>query len=178
MGWFDWIWNLFVWRTKAKILFLGLDNAGKTTLLHVLSKHRLTISSPTTHASSEELRVGNVRFRAFDLGGHIQARRYWHDYFPEVNGIVFMIDVADKNRLGESRKELQKLMYDPQLDGVPILILGNKIDAEGAIGEDELREFIGIPHGSILANSMRVCMCSVVHNQGFYDGFEWLGKCI
>ncbi|KAI2469693.1 ADP-ribosylation factor family-domain-containing protein [Annulohypoxylon bovei var. microspora] len=165
---------LGLFKKRAKILLLGLDNAGKSTLMLRLIRDHLGALQPTIHPTSHELIIGNLRCTTFDLGGHQQARRLWRDYFPEVTGVVFMVDAKDPERFDEAREELLALLAVEELRDVPFMILGNKIDHPYAVSEDALRYQLGIEQ--VMYRPIELFMCSVVLRQGYGNGFRWLAQ--
>uniref|UniRef100_A0A8C2YM11 small monomeric GTPase n=1 Tax=Chinchilla lanigera TaxID=34839 RepID=A0A8C2YM11_CHILA len=129
---FDWIYSGFssvlqflgLHKETGKLVFLGLDIVGKTTLLHMLKDDRLGQHVPTLPPTSEELTIA--------------AQRVWKNCLPAINGIVFLGNCADHERLLESKEKLDSLMTDGTIASVPILILGNKIDRPEAISAERL----------------------------------------
>ncbi|KAF9681513.1 hypothetical protein SADUNF_Sadunf05G0009200 [Salix dunnii] len=173
---------------------LGLVNfttgKGKVNLegSNVRPLERLVQHQPTQYPTSEELSIGKIKFKAFDLGGHQIARRVWKDYYAKVDAVIYLVDAYDKERFAESKKELDALLSDEALANVPFLVLGNKIDIPYAASEDELRYNLGLTNfttgkGKVnLVDSnvrpLEVFMCSIVRKMGYGEGFRWLSQYI
>ena len=171
------LYYLGLYNKKANLLFLGLDNAGKSTLLHVLKTDKIVQTRPTIHPHSEELKIGNIILNTYDLGGHLTARLIWKDYFPNVNAILFLIDSVDTKRFNEVKTELENILKSPELINIPIALLGNKIDMSGAVSIDELKEALN--YDEIITKEtrpMEIFMVSVTKKIGFTNALEWICK--
>ncbi|GKT14190.1 putative multi-domain containing protein [Aduncisulcus paluster] len=190
MGFFDWFFDVLsflgLYEKKGKLVFLGLDNAGKTTLLNMLVNNSTAAIRPTGHALEEEVRIGRIRFKTFDLGGHETVREAWSEYYFDASAVVYLVDLADRERIDESRRELHKLLSSPDLKSKAFLILGNKIDLAGALTPPEAIEALGIGHLMTTRDPkvklpegtrpLQFYTCSIIRKEGYGDGFMWMSK--
>lgn len=158
-----------LYTKKANLLIIGLDNAGKTTLLGMLANDKIACHEPTAHPNHETLNIEGVEFSAHDLGGHMAARRLWQTYYANTSCVLFMIDATDIDRMEEARDELSRILTDA--NGVPVLILGNKIDARDACSELQLHHYLNLCKND---EKVKVFMCSVIKRVGIQEAFNWL----
>eukprot|EP00442_Polarella_glacialis_P028759 CAMPEP_0115113196 /NCGR_PEP_ID=MMETSP0227-20121206/41183_1 /TAXON_ID=89957 /ORGANISM="Polarella glacialis, Strain CCMP 1383" /LENGTH=224 /DNA_ID=CAMNT_0002513091 /DNA_START=70 /DNA_END=744 /DNA_ORIENTATION=- len=156
----------------ALLLFLGLDNAGKTTLMQMLKNDRVVAQVPTLHPSCEELIIDKVRYKAMDLAGHETGRRLWKEYFAIAGAVLFLVDSSDRSRFAEAAEELSVLMKEPLLAAVPLAVLAQKVDISGAASEDEFKSAMGL--SSTQERPVNIFMCSVVERRGYADAIRWI----
>lgn len=184
---FDWFWNALtyfgIYRVHGRLLLLGLDNAGKTTLLHMLRDDRVATHLPTQRATKEELVLGDIRFECYDLGGHIEAREVWQDYYIDVAAIIYVVDCHDHTRFAESKRALDTILMDGNLLGTPVAVLANKIDLPKAVSEFEFRQTFGLLHttgkehpAAAGIRPLEVFMCSIVNRSGYAEALRWIGS--
>ncbi|KAL6851240.1 hypothetical protein ACO1O0_008368 [Amphichorda felina] len=118
---------------------VGLQNAGKTSLLRVLAGGEFTVDSiPTVGFNMKRVQRGHVTLKCWDIGGQPRFRNMWERYCRGVNAIVFIVDIADTELIPQAKDELHALMNNQTLLGIPLLVLGNKSDLPQKLSVDEL----------------------------------------
>ena len=129
----------------AKILMLGLDAAGKTTVLYKLKLNETVSTIPTIGFNVETVQpVKNVSFTVWDVGGQDKIRPLWRHYFIGCEGLIYVVDSSDRARLGEAKNELDWILDSDEMAGVPLVILANKQDLPQATSPADLSVKLGI----------------------------------
>ena len=164
---------------EGSLLLLGLDNAGKTTLLHRLRTGDIRPFPPTDRPYQDSFQHGRIQFQAWDLGGHEAVRHLWEDYVStQVSAVVFIIDAADNERLEEAGYELDALIGEKLLEGLPIAVLLNKCDLETAMSTSEICQ--RIDYDNLVktqgAERMSIFRISVLEGEGYQDAFRWISE--
>lgn len=129
---------------EMRILILGLDNAGKTTIVKHLKGEDVHSVSPTLGFDINTLEFGRYRLNLWDVGGQQTIRAYWRNYFEQTDGIIWVIDSADVQRLLDCRNELEALLTEERLAGASLLLLANKQDLAGALDTERIVEHLAL----------------------------------
>uniref|UniRef100_A0A8C4XUR6 ADP ribosylation factor like GTPase 8A n=2 Tax=Falco TaxID=8952 RepID=A0A8C4XUR6_FALTI len=136
----DWFRALF-WKEEMELTLVGLQYSGKTTFVNVIASGQFNEDMiPTVGFNMRKITKGNVTIKLWDIGGQPRFRSMWERYCRGVSAIVYMVDAADQEKIEASKNELHNLLDKPQLQGIPVLVLGNKRDLPGALDEKELIE--------------------------------------
>lgn len=157
---------------EARILVLGLDNAGKTTILYQLQVGEVVSTIPTIGFNVETVQYKNIRFQVWDLGGQTSIRPYWRCYFPNTQAIIYVVDSTDKDRMGTSRDEFHAILDEEELKDAVILIYANKQDLPGALSEAEVTEQLGLH--KIKNRPWAIYKTSAIKGTGLFEGLDWL----
>jgi small GTP-binding protein len=161
-------------RNNFKIIILGMQNAGKTTILYRLSLGQLVKTTPTIGSNVEELTYNNVKFQAWDLGGQESTRSVWDVYYMNTDAIVYVIDSIDDEYYEESKTQFHKMLNNPALKNATILIFANKQDLPGAKTVNKLIEDYGFD--KIKSHIWHIQSCSALKGEGLVTGIKWLSE--
>jgi len=157
-----------------KIVILGLQNAGKTTILYRLSLGQLVSTQPTIGSNVEEISHNNVKFQAWDLGGQETMRSVWDVYYINTDAIIYVIDSADVDCYEESKVEFLKLMQHEELKSSTILIYANKQDLDSAKPISDIVTIYGLD--KIKDKVCYIQPCSAKTGEGLMAGLKWLSE--
>ena len=162
-------------KAPTRVLMLGLDAAGKTSILYKLKLNELVTSIPTIGFNVESLKYKNLDMTIWDVGGQDKIRALWRFYYHGTDAIIFVVDSADRDRLGEARETLQSMMREDELRDAVVLVLANKQDMDGAAGPSEVAEALGMTKLRP-GTSWYLQPCSAVTGTGLYEGLDWMHR--
>ncbi|XP_069328569.1 ADP-ribosylation factor-like protein 13B isoform X1 [Eulemur rufifrons] len=148
------------WREpvrKVTLVMVGLDNAGKTATAKGIQGEHPEDVAPTVGFSKIDLRQGKFEVTIFDLGGGKRIRGIWKNYYAESYGVIFVVDSSDEERMEETKETMSEVLRHPRISGKPVLVLANKQDKEGALGEADVIECLSLEK---LVNEHK-CLCQI-----------------
>jgi len=152
---------------------IGLDSAGKTTVLYRLKFNQYMNTAPTIGFNCEKVRFGGSSFTLWDVGGQDKLRPYWRHYFTGTQGIVFVVDAADRGRLAIVRDEMANVIVDEQLQDAVFLIFANKQDIPGALNAEQITKELNLEE-MLKDRAWHVQEAQAKDATGLSEGFEWL----
>jgi len=159
---------------EQRIVMLGLDNAGKTTILYQLKMGEVVQTTPTIGFNVETVNRKNLSFSVWDVGGQDQIRSLWRHYFLNTQAVIFVIDSNDAVRLREARDELNNVLVSPELAGAIVLVLAHKQDLPNALSSAEITN--GLDMDKIKTHPWHVQPACAMNGEGLEEGLEWLAE--
>jgi|EP00029_Vermamoeba_vermiformis_P004221 small GTP-binding protein len=171
---FDKLFKGLQTKKPCRILMVGLDAAGKTTVLYKLKLGDVVQTIPTIGFNVETVQYKNISFTMWDVGGQHKIRPLWRHYYSNTEGIIFVVDSNDRERIDESAEELQHLLKEDELRNASLLVLSNKQDLPSAMSVAEVTERLGL-HAIRNRNWFNQATCAT-SGDGLYEGLEWLAN--
>lgn len=168
------LFEYMVGKKEMRILMVGLDAAGKTTILYKLKLGEIVTTIPTIGFNVETVDYKNISFTVWDVGGQDKIRPLWRHYFQNTQGIIFVVDSNDRERISEARDELQRMINEDELREALLLVFANKQDLPNAMNTRELQELLGL--NSLNARNWYIQSTCATTGDGLYEGLEWLSN--
>ncbi|KAI3382717.1 hypothetical protein SNEBB_006911 [Seison nebaliae] len=159
---------------ELRIVILGLDNSGKTTILKSLAKENIQQVTPTQGFNVKTVQSENMKLNLWDIGGQRNIRSYWNNYLEHTDILIFVIDSSDRQRFEETAIELDELTCNDQLNGVPLLVFANKQDLPNASRDEEIAHTLQLH--TIKNRDWHIQPCCALSGEGLADGMQWIGR--
>jgi len=173
------IWKKMFGKKEMRILMVGLDAAGKTTILYKLKLGEVVTTIPTIGFNVETVEYKNISFTVWDVGGQDKIRPLWRHYYQNTQGIIFVVDSNDRDRLDESnghehsaKEELHHMLAEDELRDAVLLVLANKQDLPNAMSVNEVTSRLGL--NQIRNRQWYIQATCATTGDGLYEGLDWL----
>ncbi|CAN7988908.1 unnamed protein product [Ixodes hexagonus] len=161
-------------KKQVRILMVGLDAAGKTTILYKLKLGEIVTTIPTIGFNVETVEYKNICFTVWDVGGQDKIRPLWRHYFQNTQGLIFVVDSNDRERSSEAQDELQKMLNEDELRDAVLLVFANKQDLPNAMPASELTDKLGL--NNLRNRSWYIQATCATQGTGLYEGLDWLSN--
>ncbi|KAJ4884307.1 ADP-ribosylation factor 2-B [Raphanus sativus] len=164
----------FFAKKEMRLLMLGLDAAGKTTILYKLKLGEIVTTIPTIGFNVETVEYRNISFTVWDVGGQDKLRPLWKYYFQNTQGLIFVVDSNDRDRVVEARDELHRMLNEDELRDAVLLVFANKQDLPNAMNAAEITDKLGLH--SLRQRRWYIQSTCATSGEGLYEGLEWLSN--
>eukprot|EP00923_Selenidium_pygospionis_P057495 GHVN01100514.1.p1 GENE.GHVN01100514.1~~GHVN01100514.1.p1 ORF type:complete len:191 (-),score=35.67 GHVN01100514.1:65-637(-) len=173
---FSRLWGMLLGRSDEnfKIIILGLNNAGKTTILYKLHLGEVIMTQPTIGSNVEEVNYKNIKFQVWDIGGQEATRATWATYFENAKALMFVLDSNDHHNLVVSKMELFNALLSEKLKDAVLLVLANKQDLAGAKDAAEIAEAMNLT--AIKDRDWHIQGCCAATGEGLNEGMDWIAS--
>uniref|UniRef100_A0A7C8YYY3 ADP-ribosylation factor n=1 Tax=Opuntia streptacantha TaxID=393608 RepID=A0A7C8YYY3_OPUST len=161
-------------KRQIRLLMVGLDASGKTTILYKLKLGEVVRTVPTIGFNVETVEYKNISFAVWDIGGQEKIRALWKHYFLNTKGLIFVVDSSDRGRIVEARNQLHQILGENELRDAAILVFANKQDLPNAMSSSEVAHKLGL---HLLRDHLwYIQSTSAISGCGLYEGLDWLSK--
>eukprot|EP00056_Hartaetosiga_gracilis_P010587 m.157899 g.157899 ORF g.157899 m.157899 type:complete len:197 (-) comp13351_c0_seq1:291-881(-) len=174
------LWQFLTQMDEYSVLIVGLDDAGKTTLfeqIKVKYKSKYTMKKkiiPTIGQNVTVILHDHVRLVFWDVGGQGDLQQLWENYYSDAHGVIYVVDSTNSERLEESHNSFGKLLSSRKLEGVPLLILCNKQDVEGALSTEEVKRIFNRSAHKLGLRDCKVLGVSALNGDDVPTSIDWL----
>ncbi|KAH8752494.1 ADP-ribosylation factor family-domain-containing protein [Diaporthe sp. PMI_573] len=157
---------------ELRVLMLGLDNAGKTTIVKRIMGEDVNTVSPTLGFIIKTIDYEGYKLNIWDVGGQKTLRSYWRNYFEKTDALIWVVDATDRLRIEDCRAELHGLLQEERLSGATLLVFANKTDVQGCMTGEEMEEALRLRH--IQTHQWRILRCSAMTGENLKEGLAWV----
>ncbi|VDO00477.1 unnamed protein product [Rodentolepis nana] len=173
-GFFTKLFDRLFGKREMRILMVGLDAAGKTTILYKLKLGEIVTTIPTIGFNVETVEYKNVNFTVWDVGGQDKIRPLWRHYFQNTQGLIFVVDSNDVERISEAKEELYRMLGEDELRDAVLLVFANKQDLPNACPASEITRRLDL--NKLKNRDWYIQATCATSGSGLYEGLDWMSK--